>query len=197
MTAASDPTPRLAVLISGGGRTLLNLMEHIQRGDFRAQIPLVIASKQTEGLDKARAVGGTGLHVEVLPARIPQATLARLLSEHKIDWVVLAGYLFLVNIPPAYAGRVVNIHPALLPKYGGKGMYGHHVHEAVLAAGERTSGCTVHFADEHYDKGRIILQRTCPVYPSDTPDTLAARVFELELEAYPAALKQLLEGMQE
>jgi phosphoribosylglycinamide formyltransferase 1 len=188
-------SPRLAVLISGGGRTLLNILDHIRRGELRAEVPLVIASKETEGLAKARKAVGAGVGaVEVIPGRIPRTTLAQLLEQHRIDWVVLAGYLFLVDIPPAYRGRVINIHPALLPKHGGKGMYGHHVHEAVLAAGEPTSGCTVHIADEHYDQGSIILQRTCPVYPSDTPDTLAARVFELELEAYPAALKQLLES---
>lgn len=193
------PPPRLAVLISGGGRTLLNLLEHIRRGELRAEVPLVIASKESEGLVKARElVGvGVGVGVEVIPGRIPAGVLWGLLEKHRIDWVVLAGYLFLVEIPPPWRGKVVNIHPALLPRHGGKGMYGHHVHEAVLAAGEATSGCTVHIADERYDQGSIILQRTCPVYPTDTPASLAARVFELELEAYPAALKQLLEGGNE
>jgi folate-dependent phosphoribosylglycinamide formyltransferase PurN len=187
----ASTSPRLAVLISGAGRTLLNLLEHIRRGELKAEVPLVIASKETQGVAKARELG---LTVAVIPGRIPAAVLAGLLEQHAIDWVVLAGYLFLVEIPPRCRGRVVNIHPALLPKHGGQGMYGHHVHEAVLAAGEPISGCTVHIADEHYDKGSIILQRTCPVYPTDTPDTLAARVFELELEAYPAALKKLLES---
>jgi phosphoribosylglycinamide formyltransferase-1 len=189
--APPTPTARLAILISGGGRTLLNIDDHIRQGRLAAAIPLVIASKQTAGVEKARS---RGLHVEVIPGRVPRDRLESLLKAHQIDWVVLAGYLHLVDIPPGYEGRVINIHPALLPKHGGRGMYGHHVHEAVIAAREQISGCTVHIADDQYDQGRIILQRTCPVYPTDSPDTLAARVFELELEAYPAALKQLIEG---
>jgi|ERR1051325_10898539 formyltetrahydrofolate-dependent phosphoribosylglycinamide formyltransferase len=184
-------TPRLAVLISGGGRTLLNIQEQIRAGRLAAQIPLVIASKDSPGARRAREAG---LHVEVVPGRIAAERLAGLLAAHAIDWVVLAGYLHLLDIPPAYRDRVVNIHPALLPRFGGAGMYGHHVHEAVLAAGDKVSGCTVHIADECYDRGRIVLQRTCPVLPGDTPDTLAARVFELELEAYPAALRELLQS---
>jgi phosphoribosylglycinamide formyltransferase-1 len=104
---------------------------------------------------------------------------------------VLAGYLKLVNIPPGYERRVVNIHPALLPGFGGAGMYGHRVHEAVLASGDGESGCTVHFCDEVFDRGPIILQKRCPVLPGDTPDMLAARVFDLECRAYPEALQLL------
>jgi phosphoribosylglycinamide formyltransferase-1 len=178
-------------MISGGGRTLMNLLSHCRAGQLRAEIALVIASRDTAGVERARA---HNLNVEVIPGRIPAAKLESLLKQHAIDWVVLAGYLNLVDIPASYRGKVVNIHPALLPKFGGKGMFGHHVHEAVIAAGERESGCTVHLADEEYDRGRIILQRSCPVYPDDTPDTLAQRVFELELEAYPTALKLLLEN---
>jgi phosphoribosylglycinamide formyltransferase-1 len=169
----------------------LNLLEHIKAGKLAAEIPLVIASKETEGVAKVRKAG---LNVVVIPGSIPRARFETLLQDGRVDWVVLAGYLHLLDIPPAYRDRVVNIHPALLPKFGGQGMYGHHVHEAVLAAGEKTSGCTVHLADEHYDRGMVILQKTCPVLPDDTPDTLAARVFELELSAYPEALAKLFEG---
>jgi phosphoribosylglycinamide formyltransferase-1 len=104
----------------------------------------------------------------------------------------MAGFLSLWTIPPDLAGRVLNIHPALLPKFGGKGMHGHHVHEAVLAAHETESGCTVHYADNTYDTGPIILQRKVPVLPADTPDSLAARVFEQECLAYPEAIRQVL-----
>ena len=176
-------------MMSGGGRTLLNLLAHIRAGELRAEIPLVISSREGTGVDRARA---QGLHVEVLPGHIPAPYLAELVEAHRVDWVVLAGYLLLVDIPDSFRGRVVNIHPALLPKFGGRGMYGRRVHEAVIAAGEAESGCSVHYADSEYDRGPVILQRKCPVYPGDTPDTLAARVFELEQEAYPAALKIVL-----
>ncbi len=182
---------RLAVLISGGGRTLLNIHDHIRRGDLACEIPLVIASSECPGAQRARE---RGLHVEVMPGRIAEPTLVAALAKHAIDFVILAGYLKLLPIPPAFRGRVVNIHPALLPRFGGPGMHGRRVHEAVLAAGERESGCTVHFCDERFDTGAIILQRRCPVLPGDTPDTLAARVFEEELIAYPQALRTLIEG---
>lgn len=184
--------PRLAVMLSGSGRTLVNLLDHIERGDLAAEIPLVIASRQGLGAQRARERGVP--HVLVIPGQIPEPRLAGLLAEHQIDWVALAGYLKLVNIPPAYSNRVVNIHPALLPDFGGPGMYGQRVHEAVLAAKRAVSGCTVHLCDGAYDRGTIVLQKPCPVLPDDTPETLAARVFELECQAYPEALKGLLEG---
>ena len=113
---------------------------------------------------------------------------------HPVDLVIMAGFLRRWIFPAAYEGRVLNIHPALLPKYGGKGYYGHHVHEAVLKAGEKESGCTVHFADHHYDRGPILVQKRVPVLPGDTPDTLAARVFEAECEAYPEAIELVASG---
>ncbi len=181
---------RLCVMISGGGRTLLNLCDAIDRGELAADVVLVIASDGTcVGVERARM---RDLHVEVMPGTIPQEQLRSALKKHRVDWVVLAGYLKLVRIPAEYAGRVVNIHPALLPKHGGKGMHGHHVHEAVIAAGDTESGCTVHMCDARYDTGAIVLQMRCPVLPGDTPESLAARVFEVEKKAYPAALKQLL-----
>ncbi len=188
---ASGGVPRLAVYLSGGGRTLLNLHDEILAGRLRATIKLVVASRQCAGAERARA---RGLRTMVIQGVIPRGDNAALLRECGIDWVILAGYLKLFQIPPAYAGRVVNIHPALLPKFGGPGMYGHHVHEAVLRAGETESGCTVHLCDDEFDRGRILLQRRCPVLPGDTPDTLAARVFACETEAYPQALRELFES---
>lgn len=176
-------------MLSGAGRTLANLLDHAGRGTLHASVSLVIASGECPGADLARA---RGLETLVIPGRIPASQLAGVLLARRIDWVVLAGYLRLVDIPPEYAGRVVNIHPALLPRHGGPGMHGLKVHAAVLAAGDARSGATVHFCDETFDTGSIIRQAECPVLPGDTPETLAARVFEVERALYPAALESLL-----
>lgn len=177
-------------MLSGSGRTLLNLLDAINDGRLNATIPLVIASKECLGAQRARE---RGLTTRIIEKQIPPQQLNTILQEHEINLVALAGYLQLIQIPPAYKGRIVNIHPALLPKFGGTKMYGHRVHEAVLQSGELESGCTVHLCDEQYDKGRILLQQKCPILPDDTPETLAARVFELECQAYPQALQHLID----
>jgi formyltetrahydrofolate-dependent phosphoribosylglycinamide formyltransferase len=189
---------RLGVLISGGGRTLLNIHENIQRGRLNAEIPLVISSRSTvAGVERARNVG---LRVEVVRKKdFPDVEsfscrLGEELDAAEVDLVVQGGWLCLWRIPPQYENRVMNIHPALLPSFGGQGMWGHHVHEAVLAAGCKVSGCTVHFCTNEYDKGAIIVQRTCPVADDDTADTLADRVFEQECLAYPQAIQWFAEG---
>lgn len=179
-------------MLSGSGRTLLNLLDRIERGELRATVPIVIASRECPGAQRARERGVP--EVRVIPGEIPAGELHTLLRGHAIDWVVLAGYLKLVHIPPAYEGKVVNIHPALLPKHGGPGMHGDRVHEAVLASGDPESGCTVHLCDAVFDRGPIVLQRRCPVRPGDTVRTLADRVFALECEAYPEALGTLFGG---
>lgn len=192
-------------MLSGSGRTMDNLLAAIARGELPARVAVVIASRECLGAEKARRAG---IPTHVIRGKIPAPQLAELLARHGVlapattttpttptpppGWIVLAGYLQLVAIPPGFEGRVVNIHPALLPKFGGPGMHGHHVHEAVLAAGETESGCTVHLCDDRFDTGPIVLQRRCPVEPGDTPDTLAARVFAEECVALPAALKQLI-----
>jgi phosphoribosylglycinamide formyltransferase 1 len=183
--------PRLAVMLSGSGRTLLNLHEHIARGTLHASIALVISSRACLGAERAAALG---MKTVERKGEFAEAELARLLDEHAVDWVVLAGYLRLLPIPAAYENRIVNIHPALLPSFGGSGMYGHHVHESVIAEGCKVSGCTVHLCDRQYDRGPIVLQRTCPVRDDDTPETLAARVFDQECVAYPEALELLVTG---
>lgn len=182
---------RLVVLISGGGRTLLNLADAIEQRRLDAIIPLVIASGPCPGVERA---GSRALKVLIAPGRIPGDRLGALLREARADFAVLAGYLKFVEIPPGFDGRIVNIHPALLPGFGGPGMYGDRVHRAVLASGATESGCTVHVLNDEYDRGPILLQRRCPVFPEDTPATLAARVFELECEAYPTALQMLITG---
>lgn len=185
---------RLAVLLSGSGRTLDNLLDQIAREQLHAAIPVVIASRECLGVEKAR---GAGIETHVHTGTLDAAWLDALCERHAIDLVVLAGYLKLVPITDCLRHRVINIHPALLPSFGGKGMHGHHVHEAVIEAAKRgevrESGCTVHFADDEYDTGSVIVQLRCPVHPSDTPEDLAARVFALECRAYPQALKLLIE----
>ena len=198
MTAENTPKPaRLGVLLSGGGRTLLNILERIEAGDLPAEVAVVIASRDCKGVERSRAAG-LDVHVvayqEMPDTATYSARLAELLDAAGVDLVLQAGFLSLWHIPPRYEGRVMNIHPALLPSFGGKGMYGHHVHEAVLAAGAKVSGCTVHFVTNEYDTGPIIVQRTVPAYDTDTPDELAARVFEQECEAYPEAIRLFAEG---
>lgn len=194
---ASSGRIRVAVLISGSGRTLANFVELSRKNELPIDIVLVVSSREgVKGIEIARAAGipteivvRKGLSQDEFDARLTQAVDAG-----RPDLVCLAGFLCKWRIPPAYIHRVMNIHPALLPKFGGKGYYGHHVHEAVLAAGEKESGCTVHFADNEYDNGPIILQRKVPVLPGDTADTLADRVFEQECIAYPEAIRLFAQG---
>jgi phosphoribosylglycinamide formyltransferase-1 len=183
MGARDLPHPRLAVLLSGTGRTLQNLLDRV--GDGR-----MVASVVGVGSDRADAFGLQRAMEHGLEARHlkdASATWSWLL-ELDVDLVVLAGYLRLLPIVPEFAGRVLNIHPALLPKFGGKGMHGERVHAAVLAAGERESGCTVHLCNERYDEGRVLLQARVPVLAGDTVKALATRVFAAECEAYPAGI---------
>jgi folate-dependent phosphoribosylglycinamide formyltransferase PurN len=175
--------PRLGVLVSGGGTTLQNFLD--------------LSSDPSAGAcDRARKAGKPLAVVEWRKGagtEFSGAVTAALLRE-KVDLVLMAGFLRLYRFPPEFAGRVLNIHPALLPAFGGKGMWGHHVHEAVVRAGVKTTGCTVHFADLDYDRGPIVLQRTCPVFFEDSPEDVAARVFELEKQAYPEAVRLFAEG---
>jgi phosphoribosylglycinamide formyltransferase 1 len=184
---------RLAVLLSGSGTTLDNLLAHIEQGDLEADIPVVIASKECLGAHKARDAGiETHVHTGVLDPN----WLNAICDMHEIDLVVLAGYLKLVPITDRVRDRVINIHPGLLPDFGGKGMHGQRVHQAVIDAAKRgevdESGCTVHFADDDYDTGSVIVQLRCPVYDTDCAQELGDRVFELECRAYPQALKLLI-----
>jgi len=211
--ARRSPALRLGVLLSGGGRTLENILNHIQGGSLKglAEVAVVIASRPgIRGIEIAEAAG-VPVHVirrkrfdlahrpEPVEGEFPSVedysgAMVKVLDEAKVDLVCLAGFLSYWIIPDRYLGRVMNIHPALLPLFGGEGMYGHHVHEAVLARGCKVSGCTVHFVNNTYDDGPIILQRAVPVRAEDTPDDLAARVFEQECIAYPEAIRLFAEG---
>ncbi|HUU94380.1 MAG TPA: phosphoribosylglycinamide formyltransferase [Phycisphaerae bacterium] len=188
---------RLGVLLSGGGRTLQNFCDEIAADRLKASVAMVISSRgDAYGLTRAADLG---LSARVIERRHVgeeafDAAITEALQGADVDLVCMAGFLSLWTIPAAYQGRVMNIHPALLPDFGGQGYYGHRVHEAVLAAGHRESGCTVHFCDNLYDHGPIILQRRVPVLEDDTADTLAARVFEQECIAYPEAIRLYAAG---
>ena len=184
----------LAVLVSGSGTTLQNLIDRIADRTLNARIAVVIGSRPgLLGLQRAADAKLMNFVVDRRDCGDDVATFSRkifsLCDDAGVDLVCLAGWLCLLEIPPKYAGKVMNIHPALLPCFGGKGMYGAKVHQAVLDHGCKVSGCTVHFVDGQYDNGPIVLQRTCAVHEDDTPQTLAARVFEEEKLAYPEAIR--------
>jgi len=187
------PPIRLGVLASGGGTTLQNLLDVIARGDLNAEVGVVVCSRP--GIGAIARAEKAGIKTVVLD-RKTSPDLASFSSkvftaceEADVDLVCLAGWLSLLALPEKYRGKIMNIHPALLPSFGGKGLYGQRVHQAVLDSGAKVSGCTVHFVDDTYDTGPIIVQRCCPVQDGDTPDSLAHRVFEEEKLAYPAAIK--------
>lgn len=192
-----DPPIRLAVCVSGGGTSLQNLIDRIGDGRLAASIVRVIASKP--GIGAIARAEAAGLPVDVIEraGRSLDAFGAAVFDPIRAagaDLVLLAGYLALVPIPDDYAGRVLNIHPSLIPAFCGKGYHGQAVHRAALEAGVKVSGCTVHFADQTYDTGPILLQRTVPVLDADTPETLAARVFAAECEALPEAVRLYASG---
>lgn len=192
----ADPTLRIGVLISGGGTTLENLIACIRGRRTRGvEIGLVVSSRAAvRGVEIARQAGLPTVIVRPRDYPTPDAfdaSVADVLDQHAVQLVVMGGFLALWRFPPRYNQRVINIHPALLPKYGGRGMYGHHVHAAVLAAGERESGCTVHLVDHEYDHGPIVAQARVPVQSGDTPDTLAARVGQAERELYPQVIQSV------
>jgi phosphoribosylglycinamide formyltransferase 1 len=192
---------RLAVLISGGGTTLANFLTQIDQGTLDAQVPLVIASRAGCGGIAKAELAGIPCHV-VSPKEHPDRRsfsekIFALCRDADVDLVTLAGFLCHIDIPHDFAQRVMNIHPALIPAFCGKGMYGEKVHAAVLERGCKVSGCTVHFADNEYDHGPIILQQCVPVLDDDDPHTLAARVFEAECEAYPQAIRLFAAGRLE
>ncbi|EMI44839.1 phosphoribosylglycinamide formyltransferase [Rhodopirellula sp. SWK7] len=192
---SDKPRLPIAVFLSGSGRTLANLIHHRDQHGLPIDIRLVISSRRdVRGVDIAREDGIETLVIrerDYPDANEYSAAMFAPLAERGVEYVVMAGFLKHVLIPDAFENRVLNIHPSLLPAFGGQGMYGHHVHEAVLARGVRITGCTVHYVDNEYDNGPILHQRSCPVLDGDTPDALAARVFEQECLALPEAISML------
>ncbi|MGX9726884.1 MAG: phosphoribosylglycinamide formyltransferase [Candidatus Electronema sp. VV] len=174
---------KIAVLLSGSGRTLDNFHQRIQAGTLRAEIQAVISNSASAlGLEKARRYGYPAFHA------VGSAATNAILADYELDLIVLAGYLKLYQPPEQLKRRVLNIHPSLIPAFCGPGFYGHHVHEAVLKRGCTVSGCTVHFANEAYDEGPIVMQRCVDIADCQTADAIADRVFALECDVYPAAI---------
>ncbi len=188
----------LGVLISGGGNTLQNFIDRIEAGKLHASLQVVISSKaNVPGLERAKKHNIPTAVVPYTDYRDTDAFSNAITSEldkYPIDLVTLAGFVHFYKIPEKYKAKVMNIHPGLIPAFCGHQYYGRKVHEAVINYGAKVSGCTVHFADNIYDNGPIIIQRTVPVLDDDTPDTLAERVFKEECEAYPEAIRLFAEG---
>jgi len=189
---------RIAVLASGGGSNLQAILEHFDRlGDARAGDVVVVASDRADAGALNRAMLRKIPFAVLATATRPEgAALDQLLDEHEIDLIVLAGYLRLVpaRVVAEYRGRIVNVHPALLPAFGGPGMYGQRVHHAVIESGVRVTGVTAHFVDEQYDRGRIIAQWPVPVFAGDDVGTLASRVLRVEHILYPRVVNSVASG---
>ncbi len=193
------PHLRLAVLASGRGSNLEAILRAIERRELDAEVVVVISNNSTAGaLEIARAHGIAAVHLSsrqfATQEEFDQAFL-NLLERHGVNFIALAGYLKMLSptVVRAFRHRILNIHPALLPSFGGKGMYGHYVHEAVLAYGCKVSGATVHLVDEEYDTGPPVMQECVPVHEDDTPETLAARVLTVEHRIYAQALQLFAE----
>lgn len=188
----------VAVLISGGGTTLHNLLQKKESGELDVDFNLVISSSPAaEGLTYANEAEIPVRTIRREACRTPEEFRDEIFEPCRkaaVDYVLMGGFLKHVLIPSDFTNRVLNIHPALIPAFCGKGYYGLRVHRAVIAYGAKVSGCTVHFVDDQYDHGPILLQRVVPVEENDTPETLARRVFSAECEAYPEAIRLLASG---
>lgn len=191
---------RLGFLVSHGGSNMQAIIDAWKEGRLHAEPAVVISNNSASGgMERARQEGIPAIHLSAATHPDPSdldAAIARALEAHGVDLVILAGYMKLLGprTLSRYRGRILNVHPALLPKYGGKGFYGKRVHEAVLAAGERVTGATIHLVDERYDEGPIIAQSQVPVLAGDDADTLAARVLETERRLYVETLERIVQG---
>lgn len=203
LTSTTMPKLRIAVLLSGGGTTMQNILDKTDQGHLNVEIVLVISSKEgVKGLGIAKARDIPTMVIESKNFREDKVTnwsaMSSAINEHvlatKPDLVVLAGFMCLYEVPKELEGKVMNIHPALIPAFCGQGLYGLKVHQAVVKKGSKLTGCTVHFVTNEYDAGPIIVQKSCPVYDTDTPEDVQKRVFEVEREAFPEAIRLFGEG---
>ncbi|MBL0152477.1 MAG: phosphoribosylglycinamide formyltransferase [Chitinophagaceae bacterium] len=189
---------KLAIFASGKGSNAQKIITHF-RWNPDIKVVLVVSNKSDAGvLDIAANAGIPSLIIDKERFFKNDAFLPYL-AQNEVDFIILAGFLWKIpeNLISAFPGKILNIHPALLPKFGGKGMYGHHVHEAVLAAGEKESGITIHLVDEQYDHGKTIAQFTCPVLAGDTADSLAERIHKLEHAHFPEVIEEFVTGSRE
>ena len=185
----------IAIFASGSGTNAENIINYFSERDDIV-IQLVLSNKKDAFVLKRAKDHNIPAYIFSREEFYNTQHILDQLQKHKIDFVVLAGFLWLVPdyITKAYPNRIINIHPALLPKYGGKGMYGHHVHEAVINAGEKFSGITIHYVNSEYDSGDIIFQATCEIAPGETPESLAEKVHELEYRHFPEVIDHLISG---
>ena len=183
----------IAIFASGAGTNAENIIRYFAN-DERIKVVLVLSNNQKAGVHARVNALGVPSFVFTREEFSEGTPIVDILAEYEVDFIVLAGFMCFVSEPlqKAFSARIVNIHPSLLPKFGGKGMYGMHVHEAVVKSGEKESGITIHYINEHYDEGAIIFQASCPVHPNDTPEDLAARVHALEYEYYPKVVEEIL-----
>lgn len=183
----------IAILASGNGTNAQRIIEYFV-GSADINIAVVITNKEDAFVrNRANRFGIKDIYLSKADFKTPKKII-QLLNKYRIDWVVLAGFLQLIpgEVIKEYENKIINLHPALLPNYGGRGMYGMHVHEAVIANKEAVSGITIHYVNEVYDKGKIIFQAQCKIKPNDTPETLAQKIHELEYEHYPKVLESLI-----
>lgn len=189
---------RLAILLSGSGTTLQNIIDLCEAETLDATVSCVIASRSSAyGLERAAKYGIPACAITAKSHPDFEARNEAIWDEvrsHGVELVVLAGYMSLLKVPEDFTNRIINVHPALIPAFSGQGMYGHHVHEAVIEYGAKVTGATVHFVDDSYDHGPIIMQQSIPVNDHDTAETLAERVQALERKLYPKAIQMIAEG---
>lgn len=187
--------PNLAVFASGNGSNAQRLAEFF-RQDGSAVISAIYSNRPDAYVNERASLLGIPSVVFNRKTFYDTEEVLRDLQTRSVDWIILAGFLWLMpdNLLKAFPGRIVNIHPALLPHYGGKGMYGMKVHEAVIASGDRESGISIHYVNQFYDEGQIIFQARCPVDFADTPETLAQKIHHLEYEHFPRVVKELVAG---